>query len=165
MVWLPNQSWKISLLVASGFRTPNVDDLAKVFESTAGRLIVPNANLKPEKTINYEVGISKTIAKKWKLGMAIWQTDFKNILTLDSSSFNGQTTINYAGTPSRVYTTVNKNKAYLWGVSGSLAGEFNPHIYFSSTAQYCYGQIIRAPQDNYPLDHIPPVFGKVSMEE
>jgi hemoglobin/transferrin/lactoferrin receptor protein len=43
--------------VSSGFRVPNIDDLAKVFESVQGTLIVPNSKLKPEKTVTVDIGV------------------------------------------------------------------------------------------------------------
>lgn len=52
IVFTPSPKTKINALFSTGFRTPNVDDLAKVFESTAGSLIVPNPSLKPEYTYN-----------------------------------------------------------------------------------------------------------------
>ena len=58
---MPSDDLKLSLLLSTGFRAPNIDDLSKVFESAKGMVIVPNADLKPEKTINYELGITKNL--------------------------------------------------------------------------------------------------------
>ncbi|MBK8289724.1 MAG: TonB-dependent receptor [Flammeovirgaceae bacterium] len=58
-------SWKISIMASSGFRVPNIDDAAKVFESvqgsatTTGTLVVPNPDLNPEQTINGDLSITK----------------------------------------------------------------------------------------------------------
>ncbi|MBP6619807.1 MAG: TonB-dependent receptor, partial [Leadbetterella sp.] len=48
MVYTPFAKTKLGLIGSSGFRSPNIDDLAKVFDSVAGSLIVPNPNIKPE---------------------------------------------------------------------------------------------------------------------
>ncbi|HAD13585.1 MAG TPA: TonB-dependent receptor, partial [Saprospirales bacterium] len=47
-VWNGDGSWRISSNLSSGFRMPNIDDLAKVFDSQTGSVIVPNTDIKPE---------------------------------------------------------------------------------------------------------------------
>lgn len=53
----PDNSWRINLLLSSGFRAPNIDDLGKIRENR-GLLLVPNPNLKPEFVYNIDGGIS-----------------------------------------------------------------------------------------------------------
>ena len=48
----------------TGFRSPNIDDVAKVFDSEPGNVIVPNPNLKPEYTRTIDAEIKKTFADK-----------------------------------------------------------------------------------------------------
>jgi len=48
------------LNIGTGFRAPNIDDMAKVFDSEPGNVIVPNDNLKPEYIYNADIGLSKT---------------------------------------------------------------------------------------------------------
>ena len=52
--------------MSSGFRAPNIDDLAKIFESStaAKQVVVPNANLKPEYTYNFDLTIAQRIANR-----------------------------------------------------------------------------------------------------
>lgn len=161
LVFLPGTGWKISTLMATSFRAPNVDDMSKVFESGNGRVIVPNPNIKPEKTFNYELGISKIINKKWQLAATAWYTNYTSILTTDTSTFNGSPTIVYNGTASNVVTLVNKKKGTIWGLSANMGADINEHFSFSSTLNYTYGRINELPQ-NYPMDHVPPVYGKTN---
>jgi hemoglobin/transferrin/lactoferrin receptor protein len=162
LVYLPGKDWKISGLVATGYRTPNVDDMSKVFESGNGTLIIPNPTIKPEKTINYELGISKNIQQKWQLGATFWYTNYTDALTTDFSTFNGSSTIIYNGTTSQVVTVVNKKRAYIYGFSGTIAADISHHFSFVSVINYTYGRIKESPK-NYPLDHVPPIFGKTSF--
>lgn len=162
IVALPGEGWKLSALVGTGFRTPNVDDMSKVFESGNGTLIVPNPNLEPEKTISYEVGVSKTVTKKFSAGATIWYSNLNNALTTDFSSLNGSPTVMYNGTTSRVVTVINMKKAYSWGVSANVNAALGKHLTFTSLFNYTYGRIKERPQD-YPLDHVPPGFGKTSI--
>ncbi|MEO6488971.1 MAG: TonB-dependent receptor [Ferruginibacter sp.] len=162
IVYLPAEGWKISGLVSTGFRTPNVDDMAKVFESSGGTLIVPNPDIDPEKTINYELGISKKIKNMLEISATAWYTDYHDVLTTAFSTFNGSGIVIYDGTASQVVTIVNKNKAYLWGISGNLDASIGGHFTFSSVINYTYGRIKEEPKD-YPLDHVSPLFGKTSV--
>ena len=162
LILLPATGWKIAALVSTGFRTPNVDDMSKVFESGGGTLIVPNPNIKPEKTINYELSVSKTIQNKFQAGASVWYTDYHDALSTDFSTFNGSPTITYDGTISNVVTVVNKKSAYVWGLSANIGAEINNHFAFSSVINYTYGRIKENPK-NYPLDHVAPLFGKTSV--
>jgi len=162
IVFLPGKEWKLSLLTSSGYRSPNVDDLTKVFESAPGKLIVPNPNLKPERTYNIEFSIGKKIKDYMMVSTTLWYTDYNNIFTTDASTINGQSNIIYDGSPSDVFTTVNKMNAHLLGANIQIAGDINQHFTYNTTLNYTYGRIQEIPND-YPLDHIPPIFGKTSL--
>ena len=162
LVILPGSDWKLSALISTGFRTPNVDDIAKVFESGTGTLIVPNPNLKPEKTLNYELGIAKEITGKALFSITGWYTNYQNILTTDFSTFNGSPTILYNGTISNITTVVNKAKAFATGISGDARVNLPGHFSAQSMITYTYGRIKESPKD-YPLDHIVPLYGKTSL--
>ena len=162
IIFLPKGGWRMAALVSSGFRTPNVDDMSKVFESGGGTVIVPNPKIKPEKTFNYEASISKSFLNRYQVSTTVWYTDYKDALSTDFSTFNGSSTIVYNGTTSRVVTVVNKNKAYVWGLNASIAGDVNDHFSFSTVLNYTYGRIKESPK-NYPLDHVAPVFGRTSF--
>jgi hemoglobin/transferrin/lactoferrin receptor protein len=157
-----SDGWKISPLFSTGFRTPNIDDLSKVFESVSGDLIIPNPGLKPEHTYNYELNISKIFNSKIEIGANGFYTNYRNALTTAPTTFNGESQVLYDGELSNVSTTVNKAKAYIYGIGGHLAADVNKHISFSSVISYTYGRIKENPK-NYPLDHIPPLFGKTSV--
>ncbi len=162
LVFLISTGWKVSALVSTGFRTPNVDDVSKVFESGGGTLFVPNPHIKPEKTINYEFSVSKNIQNRFQAGATVWYTDYHDALSIDFSTFNGSPTIMYNGSLSNIVTVVNKNAAYVWGLSGNIGAEINKHFSLSSVINYTYGRIKEDPK-NYPLDHVTPLFGKTSV--
>lgn len=162
IVFLPKGGWRIAALVSTGFRTPNVDDMSKVFESGAGTVIIPNPNLNPERTLNYEATVSKSFLNRYQVSGTVWYSNYTNALSTDFSTYNGSPTIVYNGTTSQVITVVNKNKAYVWGVSGTIAGDIDSHFSFSTVLNYTYGRIKESP-NNYPLDHVSPVFGRTSF--
>ena len=154
--------WRGNVLFSSGFRTPNVDDMAKVFESTNSSLLVPNPNLKPEKTYNFEIGLSKIFTAKYKIGVTAWYTDYRNALTTDFSTFNGLTQIPYNGGTAIIKTVVNSARAYNTGISANAAADFSKYISFSTTFNYTYGRI-KESSGEYPLDHIAPTFGRIAI--
>jgi hypothetical protein len=68
VAYMPSSDLRMTLNYSTGFRSPNFDDMTKVFESVSGqRLIVPNVNLKPEITQNFEAGFQYNDGKlDWK---------------------------------------------------------------------------------------------------
>lgn len=162
LVYMPGAGWRFTLLGATGFRAPNVDDMSKVFESVPGRLTVPNPDLKPEHTYNVDAGISKTWNNRVTLGGNAYYTIYKDAIAVRPSTFNGQDSITYDGVLSAVNTTMNANQAYIYGFNVNLNADVNEHFSISSSVNYTYGRILTDTTD-YPLDHIAPVFGKTGF--
>lgn len=162
IIWNGTSKWRVSLMASTGFRAPNVDDLAKVFESTPGTVIVPNPDLGPEKTYNVDLNISKTFTDKVKIEAVGYYTMFRDAIVSDAFTFNGNDSILYNGETSAVFANQNKGKAFLYGVSGNLFVDFNDHFSLTSALSYTYGRI-DADTGNAPLDHIPPLMGKTSV--
>lgn len=162
LVYMPGANWRFVINGSTGFRAPNVDDLSKVFESIPGSVIVPNPSIKPEYTYNGELGISKTFLKQVTASVTGYYTFYTNALTVDAGQFNGSDSVLYDGQMSKVITTINKGKAYIYGVEGSVQGHLNKYFSMLGTVNYTYGRI-KTDSTDYPLDHIPPVFGKFSF--
>ncbi|MBC3538243.1 TonB-dependent receptor domain-containing protein [Rufibacter sediminis] len=162
LVFQPGREWRFAAVASSGFRAPNVDDLAKVFESTAGQLVVPNPNLKPEYTYNAELSIGKTVAQSVRVEGTGFYTWYRDAITTQPFTFQGQNELEYNGQLSRVVASVNANKAYVYGVTGSVNADLTQAFRLASTLTYTYGRIQSSPNET-PLDHIPPVYGKTSL--
>ena len=161
-VYLPSKTWRITANTSTGFRAPNVDDLSKVFESVPGSVVVPNPNLKVEYTVNGELGITKEILPGLRASINFYYTNLSNALITQNSQFQGADSIQYGGELSQVMSTVNAGKAYIYGIEGALAGQINKYISILGTVNYTKGRIVTDTVP-YPLDHIPPVFGKFSV--
>ncbi len=162
LIYMPGADWRFTINASSGFRAPNVDDLSKVFESVPGSVIVPNPELKPEFTYNGELGISKKFLSLITASVTGYYTLYNNAITVQNSKFDGADSILFGGVMSQVKTNVNKGEAYLYGVEGALSGQLNKYFSVQGTVNYTYGRIVTDTTD-YPLDHIPPVFGKLSF--
>jgi len=61
-----------------------------------------------------------------------------------------------------VLMNMNANKAYIYGVNGYLNADISPMFSITNTINYTFGRIQQDPTD-YPLDHIPPVFGRTNF--
>jgi len=163
LVYMPTDDFRATALVSSGFRAPNVDDLSKVFESTPGKINVPNPDLKPEYTYNGEIGVSNKFGG-WLTAQATgYYTLYRNALTTQNFTYNGQDSIMYGGTMSQVVATTNANKAYLYGLELALNGQMNQFASIYGTMNYTYARIVTG-GTAIPLDHIPPVFGKFGIQ-
>jgi hemoglobin/transferrin/lactoferrin receptor protein len=160
LIYMPNNLWRMSLNGSSAFRAPNVDDLTKVFESVQGSVVVPNPNLKAEYAYNGELGISRVLSEGLSLQATAYYTLLKNALTVGTGTFNGKDSVMYDGQLSQVKTTTNAGRAYVYGFEAMLSGKLNDHLSMLATVNYTIGRNVT---DSIPLDHIPPVFGKVSM--
>ena len=161
--------WKISLMTSTGYRTPNIDDLAKVFESvagtanTVGTLIVPNPDLKPEKTINGDLSITRFFGSQVRAEGVFYVTRFFDAIVTQPSTFNGQSSIPFNGFPANIVSSKNAATAYLYGWSGSLRADLDDHWSLTASYNYTHGRIQNTNGPDTPLDHIAPAFGRVGV--
>ncbi|MBK7940212.1 MAG: TonB-dependent receptor [Lewinellaceae bacterium] len=102
--------WRVALNGSTGFRVPNIDDLAKVFDSQAGSVVVPNPGIKPEKTFNLDFNVTKSVTDRLRWENVLWATALRNAIVTDVFLFNGQDSIEFDGTLSRVLANQNKRK-------------------------------------------------------
>lgn len=187
LIFHANEATKISVGLSSGFRSPNIDDLAKVFESStaAQQVVVPNANLKPEYTYNVDLGISRLIAEKINVEVVGFYTWFRNAIVKAPFQLNGQDSILYNGVQSQVLASQNMNKAFVTGLTATVSADLGAHFSLLSTLTLTKGRfdtdasktsavyqkqpdgsyaLVQANVSSKPLDHIPPVFGRTSLQ-
>lgn len=161
-VYRVTPEWTVHTSVGTGYRAPNVDDLAKVFESATGKLIVPNSDLKPERTITADLNLRGALGEALHVEVAGYYTWLKEALVSAPFSYQGQTSVVYNGTLSAVYATQNMQEAYVTGAQGWLTWNFWPHWSLSTAAAYTYGRLVNQGIET-PLDHIPPFSGKTAL--
>ena len=164
VVFKYSSTFRLYAQVSSGFRAPNVDDVGKVFESAAGtQVVVPNNNLQPEFTYNSEFGFNLILYKRLRWDNAIWATRMLDAITLMPSQLNGNDSILFEGQMTRVVQQQNAQEAYLYGYSSGIEFELAKWISLNGRINYTYGRIITDTID-YPLDHIPPLFGQAGIK-
>lgn len=158
--WRPVSSLQFNLNGSTGFRAPNVDDAAKVFDSEPGTVIVPNENLKPEYSYNLDFALIKNFSDIARLEVNTFYTWLEDAMVRRDFQFNGQDMIVYDGELSEVEAVVNAGKAYIYGASASLGIEIGGHLAFDSNLTYTEGKDI---SNNEPLRHVAPIFGKAGF--
>jgi hemoglobin/transferrin/lactoferrin receptor protein len=186
VVYTPMKNTIIKTSVSSGFRAPNIDDLAKIFESASAskQVVVPNADIKPEYTYNFDLTVAQRIANRVTVELTGFYTLFRNAILKAPFKLNGQDSIIYNGVKSQVLASQNVNKANLYGFTFNLAADIYKGLGFSSTLSYTKGRFKtdasktsavyeKQANGNYalvsrnvsskPLDHIPPLMGKTSV--
>lgn len=162
LVYADVHDFRAALLLSSGFRAPNVDDMSKVFESAAGTLIVPNPGINPEYTYNAEINFNK-YADKLNVGGSLFYTWFRDAIVVDAFSLKGKDSVFYSGVYSKVVAPQNKAKAQVYGFSVNVAYRFAPHTSIDGVFTYTKGNYTDGGATE-PLDHVPPVYGRVSIK-
>lgn len=160
LIFNPTDKLKLSYLISSGYRVPNIDDLSKIFETTAGSVIIPNPDLEPEQTLTNEISLGYKPTKNIRVEGTFWYTMFNNAITTKAAQLNGNDSVLYDGKMSKVYSNQNTEKAVLWGYSLSINADLseNSQAYFNLA--YTKGTVTSTPV-NTPLDHIAPMTGNL----
>ena len=103
--WDMNKGWENTLSLSTGFRSPNVDDVTKVFEKS-GKLTVPNENLTPEQSKNIELTLNKTLGKSY-VSTTAYYTKLEDAILKKAFTLNGQDSLWYDGEYLPVYANTN----------------------------------------------------------
>lgn len=165
LVVMPSDAFRFTSSLSSGFRAPNIDDASRVFESSSAqrRVILPNPDIRPEYTYNFDIGAAWNIEQKVLFEVTAFYTLFRNAIALAPFQLNGQDSILYNSVRSAVYANQNVNKAYSRGLNGRLKVNFSSTVSWDNTITQTYGRYVNADKTKKPLDHIPPVFGKSAV--
>lgn len=161
LVYRAARGWRLSALAATGFRAPNVDDIGKTFDSSPGNVIVPNPQAKPEYTYNAEMTIRKQFGKRAHVEATGFYTRYTDALVVRNFTVSdGRDSLLYDGVMSRVQAVVNAGRAFVSGVNLSAHIPLHRAWSLDQTLTYTHGQDLSA---DVPLDHIPPLFGRLSL--
>lgn len=133
-----------------GFRVPNLDDVG-----TLGvvdfRYEVPEYNLQPEKSANFEAGY-KLSTKVFSAQFAAYYMKLYDFIT--RIRVEGQMINNYP-----VYQKLNSDKAYIKGAEADMSLDILKQVNIRGNISYNYGQNVSKAE---PLRRIPPLHGRIA---
>jgi len=158
-IYKPTKSTKISAVLSSGFRSPNIDDIGKIREKS-GIVTVPNLDLKPEYVYNSEIGFLQHFNDRlFSVGVNLYYTLIHNYIIRAPFQVDGESTITYDGEEGLpIVANLNKGNAYVKGGTVSFQGEINENWYAKGALTFTKGE---AYDTGDPLSSIPPLFGNL----
>ena len=159
-VFHPNKRWNIQLAISTAYRSPNVDDVGKVFAKN-DYVMIPNSQLVPEYAYNGEIGITRSFGNEdLVINIVGYYTLLQNAIVRDFYSLNGVDSLAYDGDLLRVQTNVNTDEAIVYGTSFNLQAKLSKEFSVRSTFNYTVG---RNTTLDVPLAHIPPFYGRTDL--
>ena len=160
LIYNPENTWQYNLILSTGFRNPNVDDYGKV-RAKDEFITIPNKDLGSEYTYNAEIRTSKTFPGYVSFSGTFFFTYLTNAIVRTDHTFNGSDSLLYDGDYYRIITNSNASLATIKGVSMNVNSEMEGNLSFRGTINFLRGNDVT---NNCPLGHIPPVFGRISLD-
>jgi len=172
--------WQLRLLASTAFRSPNIDDFAKI--RVKGQFaVLPNTDLAPEYSLNGEITLGKEFGQMnnkkgttLKLSTTGFYTLLDDVIVRKLGAHpSGDSCIIVDGECFTVQQNFNENGGFVYGLSGNLEFKVNDNWTFRSGLNYTIGrsEFTYEPADKsfpaidtlVPLAHIPPMYGQSSL--
>jgi outer membrane receptor protein involved in Fe transport len=147
-----NKNQNIYAALNTGYRAPNIDDMGSL-GIVDFRYELPTANLKPEQSINTELGY-RYQSEKIKTELLVFYNQLNNLISRVKQP--GQVINGYD-----VYAKKNSQFAFIRGAEFSIDYAIHKQIHFMHQISYTYGQNITL---NEPMRRIPPINGNVALQ-
>ena len=159
-VYRSDKNTRINLNLSTGFRAPNIDDIAKIFDSEPGNVIVPNPNLKPEYVYSADLGFKQALLnQKLEIEFVAFYSYLDNAMVRRDFSIDGLTTMIYDGEESNIQAIVNAGFAKIYGLTAQFNFQLNDYFDLKSGMTRMIGN----DNDGYSIRHVPPLYGNMSM--
>jgi hemoglobin/transferrin/lactoferrin receptor protein len=159
IVFRPTDKWVISSNAATAFRSPNVDDVGKVFDSEPGSVVIPNPNLEAEYAYNVDLNVAKMFGKSLKVDVSTYYTLLDNALVRRDFTLNGASEIVYDGELSQVQAIQNAAKANVYGIQAGVEVKLPTGFRFSTDLNFQKGEEELDNGEKSPSRHAAPFFG------
>jgi hemoglobin/transferrin/lactoferrin receptor protein len=164
LVYRPDETWQFNANLSTGFRMPNIDDVGKLFESAPGNITVPNPDLQSEYAWNAELGLVKSVSKKFRVELNVFYTLLDNAIVRRPATFNGQDSILFDGVLSRVESLQNAARATVWGFQAGFEITMLRKLVLQANANWIEGKETDDVNDEQvPLRHAPPFYGNTNL--
>ena len=158
-VYRPEKKLVLKMNLGTAFRSPNVDDIGKVFDSEPGAVTIPNPDLKAEYAYNFDIGLAKVFKKNLKIDLTAYYTILQNALVRRDFQLNGQDEIVFEGELSQIQAIQNAASATVFGIQAGLEIKLYAGLNFISDINYQVGEEELGSGAKSPSRHAPPLFG------
>ena len=138
--YLPEKSTIIKGHFSTGFRSPNVDDIGKVFDSEPGSVTMPNPALRAEYAYSVDVGIRRVFNDLFSLELNGFYTFLSNAMVRRDFQLNGQDSIVYDGALSQVQAIQNAANANVYGLQALVELRLKNGFYAQSILNFQRGE-------------------------
>ena len=122
----PKNFISVNLGYYNGFRNPNIDDIGKVFSKDGNNVVLPNKNLEPEYSNNFEVSVNYR-STEVNATLQLYRTEIENAIVREFGTINGSDSIIY-DEMMRVQLNKNIASAKINGLSASSNINLSPNI-------------------------------------
>jgi hemoglobin/transferrin/lactoferrin receptor protein len=163
MVYRPGDSWVLSINLSTAFRSPNVDDVGKVFDSEPGSVTVPNPDLRAEYAWNIDAGLAKVIAGSVKIDLTGYYTYLDNALVRRDYMLSGMDSIFYNGELSKVQAIQNAARARVFGIQAGMEIKLPVGFGLMTDLNLQKGEEELDDGSVSPSRHAPPWFGSTRL--
>lgn len=154
-----SESYSVNASIGTAFRSPNVDDIGKVFDSEPGTVTVPNPDLEAEYAYTFDVGFKKVFGNVARLDVTGYYTLLRNAMVRRDYLLNEQDSILYDGTLSKVQAIQNAAVAYVYGLQAGIEVKLPANFTFSSDLNLQKGTEELDDGSTSPSRHAVPMFG------
>jgi len=138
--------------ISNGFRNPNTDDIGKIFSKDDISVILPNDQLSPERTFNFETGLVANFNKQITFQLQVFQTQIIDAIERRYAELNNNDSIIYDGEMMKVMMNQNIGRATISGLNFAYNINITKTISHNGSINILKGET----SDNLPLAHIPP---------
>jgi hemoglobin/transferrin/lactoferrin receptor protein len=158
LVFKPTEKWRFIGNIGTGFRNPNIDDVAKTFERDGGTIVLPINEVKPERVFQQELGLDWFFRKFAWFELRVYNTNFQDAIATLPTNYLGNDSINVDGRRLQVLSNSNIPNAQIQGVSASLRYKWSKFFSMKASFELTKGTDLT---NDVPLSHIAPAFGSV----
>lgn len=137
-----------------GFRAPNIFDLGVFGDRPGGRFAIPNADLKPETVVTWDVGI-KLDRPGFQAEAFLWRSNYKDKITSVDIGEDAEGRI--------LVQNRNVTELKLWGAEIGARWTVNEDLATYGVLNLTRGEEEYA-GDRYDADRIPPLNGRLGVE-
>ena len=161
-----SSGWKMRFMLANAFRTPNIDDLAKV-RIKANNVSVPNPNLSSEKSYSADFSLGKKSqwqgATQLEWSINTFYTYLRDAIVREDFTLpDGSDQYEADGITYNVQANVNADEAFAGGFSINAKLSHNK-LSLGSSLSYTKGTSKNSESAAKPLAHIPPLYGNFNL--